>query len=363
MRPLSFLWYVYLLLAGVGLSLSGCRGGGPRKDSHGVPVVRGHRPDWVDGSSRQYPRQQYLTAVGFAPERGTAEENARAELARIFRTHVQSTMRSYEDYLRKNSGRTEDTTDSLSLQNLTTVTTNKVIEGSEIGAAYYQRKPPLVYALAVLDRAKSGRILRARIGKLDGELSALLAQSKSAADPLQKLRYLKRAVPKFALREATNTEFRIVNSSGMGLPSEFRIESVQSEIDGLLAGQLAVGVLASGPAETQLRTAAMKVLSALGLPVIAPSTGKAFDLRVELASSLNLSKRTQEFFDARWSLRSKLVGRGGKELSTAVKNGGGGYITREQAERMATEEMQRSLAQLLQKQVDDFLMGPSQPVK
>ena len=47
-------------------------------------VITGKKPDWVNGESVRYPSSLYLTGVGYDSERRSAEDKARAEIARIF---------------------------------------------------------------------------------------------------------------------------------------------------------------------------------------------------------------------------------------------------------------------------------------
>ena len=46
------------------------------------------RPDWVDGMPAAFPRERFLTAVGVADDRATAEARARAGIASFFETRV-----------------------------------------------------------------------------------------------------------------------------------------------------------------------------------------------------------------------------------------------------------------------------------
>ena len=40
-----------------------------------VRTRKGKRPDWVDGESSEYPSSFYMTGVGYAPDRQTAESD------------------------------------------------------------------------------------------------------------------------------------------------------------------------------------------------------------------------------------------------------------------------------------------------
>jgi len=68
-----------------------------------VQVKQVKRPDWVDGDSIQYPSSQYLTGVGYGPDRKSAEDKARAEIAKIFFNKIDPRTSSYQEYLQTTS--------------------------------------------------------------------------------------------------------------------------------------------------------------------------------------------------------------------------------------------------------------------
>ena len=69
----------------------------PQQEQGGaVQVAKGAtRPDWVDGQSVQYPSSQYLTGVGYDADRKTAEDKARAEIAKIFVAKLDARTKTY----------------------------------------------------------------------------------------------------------------------------------------------------------------------------------------------------------------------------------------------------------------------------
>ena len=47
-----------------------------------------NQPDWLDKPTEQYPQQHYLSAVGEADDRNTADDRALANLAKIFEVAI-----------------------------------------------------------------------------------------------------------------------------------------------------------------------------------------------------------------------------------------------------------------------------------
>lgn len=348
-----------LLCVALLLSSAGCLGTlfSGRKGDSVAAVQTGPAPDWVHGPSSRYPREQYLTAVGSGESRGSAEEDARGELARIFRADIDSRVSAYEKYFQVRGGGKAEVTDEVSLANLTTVSAKMVIEGSEIAEVFRQKKTGQYFTLAILDRAKAARILRDRILRLDDEIAALRHRADGAEDKLAKLRYLKRTIPKFVFRDASDSELRIVDLRGGGVPGQGCADEVKSQIDQLLAKDVAIGVSVDGAGADELRTSVLKELSRLGLPVAPGTPDGTFDLRLDIHSTFEVTKRTQDFFDTRWAIRSRLLDRSGKELKTVQREIKGGYVDLAQAERLVLAEVKEKIPVALAQQVDDYLLG------
>jgi len=150
-----------------------------------VQATKGTRPDWVDGESVQYPESRYLTGVGYDADRKVSEDKARAEIAKIFVSEINSRTRSYQDCLQISSSGKADLEETFSIQEITDVSTKKVFSGVRIAYLYQDSGPGnLCYALAVLDRQQSSTILIDRILRLDGEIDMLLDRGRGEGDLL-----------------------------------------------------------------------------------------------------------------------------------------------------------------------------------
>ena len=313
-------------------------------------------PDWVDGEPSKFPNSQYLTAVGDGNLRQAAEEDARSELSRIFRSKIVSDIRTYEKFLQLVTSESTKVEDKAVFENITTISTQNVIEGSKVVARHSQKEPKIHYALVALDRDKAARILREKIGELDRELDTRLSQAGAATDKLTRLRNLSRAVPKFALRDASNAQLRIVEN-GSGIPKAVNFEDVRAELENLLFKDLAIVLEVKGFRANELRSTILRELSKKNLPVVKSRLGRSFDLKVEIESNLELNDRSKEFYDADWSVHSRMLDGSGKELSTTVQKGSGGYVNRKQAEQMSMREINQQVPEAIRKQVAKFLLG------
>ena len=144
-----------------------------------APAGKDRKPDWIERDSAEWPREMYLTGVGSADDRAAAEDRARAEIARVFTTHVssalvantsESTVRTDRDTLW--SGRT-------SVADETRSTTDKVLEGVEIVQVWQDPDLHQFYALAALDRQQASARIEDRIDAL--ESSAVPLRERLAA--------------------------------------------------------------------------------------------------------------------------------------------------------------------------------------
>ena len=90
------------------------------------------KPDWIDGVSDAYPSGQYLVGVGQAESRAVAEDRAYAALARIFKAEVSAQAKDWESYLVIEQRGHSSAERRLTLDNLTRVSTDKVLELSLI---------------------------------------------------------------------------------------------------------------------------------------------------------------------------------------------------------------------------------------
>ena len=104
------------------------------------------KPAWIDGVSPDYPSGQYLTGVGEGDNRAAADDRAYASLARIFKAEVSAQSKDWESYLVVEQRGTSHDERRLTLDQLTRVSTDKVLENAKIVDRWYDAKRNLYYA-------------------------------------------------------------------------------------------------------------------------------------------------------------------------------------------------------------------------
>jgi hypothetical protein len=333
--------------------------GGPQgEEGHAVQVTKGVRPDWVDGQSIQYPSSGYLTGVGYDADRKSAEDKARAEIAKIFVSKVDSRTRTYQDYLQTTSNSKSGSEETFSIQEITDVSTKKVLSGVRIAHIYQQSSPEqLYYALAVLDRNQSATILSDRIRKLDGEMEMLLDMAGGEADVFKKIKYLKQSIGKHAMREAYDTELRIVSRSGRGISSPIHFTEIKSELDAILLRDFLIGVSVTGSRGGEIQDALVQGLNQEGFSISEDVNAANVLIRgaVEISP---LERGTADWKYVRWRAHFDMVDRaGGSVFGSFTRTGREGHLNLQQAEDRAVRKIRDTLTPEIAGEVRKYIFS------
>jgi hypothetical protein len=139
------------------------------------------KPDWVRGKSASYPEAHYLLGLGMSQDTGNpsddqaqAEQNARANLARQVKTRIQSQLNARAEEELERLGPEEQRRFSQRVRSEVTSSVNIELEGVEIVENYFDEKTGNYYALAALDRAKSGALLAEKIDELEKQIGSYI---------------------------------------------------------------------------------------------------------------------------------------------------------------------------------------------
>ena len=200
------------------------------------------RPPWIDGNSVQYPSSQYLVGVGQADSRAQATEKAYAAVSRIFKAEITAQAKDWESYLVVESRGQTNTERRLTLDNVTRVTTDKVLENVQILDTWFDQKARQYYALAGMNRAQAESAMVERLAELDRTIQTQVTEARHTQDKLSRVRNLKRAAKNLVLREAYNTDLRTIRSSGQGSPAAYRVAELTAELEQFLATQYGMAV-------------------------------------------------------------------------------------------------------------------------
>ena len=309
-----------------------------------VQVKKGKRPDWVDGDSIQYPSSQYLTGIGYGPDRKSAEDKARAEIAKIFFSKIDSRTSSYQEYLQTTSKGKSRTEETFTIDEITKVSTQKVLSGVRISHVYQEKGPrPISYALAVLDRDQSAAILSDKIQELDQDIKGLLFRAQGEEDTLAKIKSLKQSIQKHVLREAYDAELRIVSRSGTGISPPIRFAEIKSGLESVLLRDFFIGISVTGTRASEIQEALVQGLNQQGFS-ISEDLARANVLVRGSVEIKALERGTAEWKYVQWRAHFDMVdNRGGSVFGSVSKTGREGHLSLPQAENRAVRKIRKAL--------------------
>jgi len=352
--PALFIWTVSLLL--VGCSWFGGRA----------------KPAWVNGMSSNYPAEQYLTGVGQSDRSTTAEDQAYAALARVFKTEVSTQAKDWESYLVvEQRGQSRDER-RLTIDNLTKVSTDKVLENVRIADRWFDSKKRLYYALAVMQRAQAETAFMEKIAELDRAIQADVDDAHRSSDKLAKVRGLRRAAHNLVIRETYNADLRVVRPSGQGAASPYRVNELTMELEQFLATNLLFAIDVTGDQAEVAQRALSEGLIREGLQIVNRSgaevaTGGASGspapelLLRGFVRIWPIDVRDPQFMYVRWCGDFEVVEVKGQRLVGAIAKGGReGHLSEREATAKAVRVMQQELSSDVAKAIAGHIYGDSE---
>lgn len=344
------------------LILSGCGWRGGSSES-----------SWMKRTSETFPSAQYLTGHGEGESRTMATERAYAAVAKIFRAEINSQAKEWESYLLvENKGRSRDER-RLTLDHVTSISTDKVLENVRVLDEWYDDEHRLHHALAGMNRSQAETATLERIHEFDAVIANHIEEARHAADPLAHARSLKRAATTLMLREAYNTDLRVIRPNGQGLPSPYRLTELMGELERWLATGLPLGLDLSGDYTEPIGRALVEGLAREGLSVTEFSAGQTpartepSNLRpVLLITGLvrlwPIDVQDPAFRYVRWCSDFLIVeSETGRVLGALSKGDRVGHVSTKEATAKALRLMQQDLSAQLTRRLTDYMYGDLEP--
>ncbi|MBI5243792.1 MAG: LPP20 family lipoprotein [Elusimicrobia bacterium] len=237
-----------------------CAGSNPRS----ARDARSPKPDWVDGQSMEYPREQYLTGVGMGDDRTTAEGRARGEVSRVFSSAVTVMTTVHESEATSEKGGKPERSFSQEISQNVQTASKKILEDVSIAETWRDDAAARTYALAVLDRAKGANILREKISDFDKQIEQWKKSLDEADGRLPRVKAAMKLQALLKARGELNGELRVVDASGKGLNAPIDEAQVKPQAAKALAA-LNVNVDVEGSGSTQVETGIVQGLAGFGL--------------------------------------------------------------------------------------------------
>jgi hypothetical protein len=331
------------------------------------------KPDWIDGVSRAYPTEQYLLGVGQSDNRATAEDQAYAAVARIFKAEVSAQAKDWESYLVVEQRGQSSEQRRLALDNLTRVSTDKVLENVQILDRWADIRKGLHYALAGMQRAQAETTILERIRDLDRTIQEDVDQAHQTEDKLTKVKGLRRAAKNLVLRETYNADLRVIRRSGQGTAAAYRVNELTSELEQFLANNLVLALSIDGDYVEPVERALTEGLIREGLQVTTRPSGT--DNSISLSSSgpraellirglvrvWPIDVRDPQFKYVRWCSDFEVIDLSTQRVVGALSKGGKeGHLTEREATAKVIRVMQQDMSSEVAKAIAAHVYGETE---
>jgi hypothetical protein len=321
-------------------------------------VVTGSRLDWVDGTSKAYPATRYLTGIGEGTDRGQAEDDARAEIAKVFESHINTNTKVQQEYLKVVSQGRNREESRVNVQDMVQVSSQKVLSGIQIAEVYKQTHPKeLFYALAVFDRQQAMPMLTDKIKTLDQEIKILMDESSKETKNLQKIKILTSALQKQLLRQTHEAELAVVNPSGKGLPAPIGFEEINRSLTDILTKKFRIYVAVSGDRAGEVKKSLSEGLTREGF--VLTNDGKHASVAVKGQVTIKpLDHGDKKWKYVRWQTAFDLVNQSDQTVFGTLNNSGReGHLSTEQAILRSVMKIKKELLPQVSKDVRGYIFG------
>jgi len=332
------------------------------------------KPDWIDGASAAYPSGQYLVGLGQAESRAVAEDRAYAAVARIFKAEVNAQAKDWESYLVIEQRGHSSAERRLTLDNLTSVSTDKVLENVRIVERWVDVHTGLHYALAGMHRPQAETAFMERITELDRSIRDDVEKAQQPPDKITKVRALRRAARNLVLRETYNADLRVIRSSGQGTPAAYRVSELMHELEQFLATNLVLAVAVTGNQAEPAQRALTEGLLREGLQVTSRpwgedrsssggvSNGPSPELLVRgMVRVWPIDVRDPLFKFVRWCSDFEVVDLTSQRVIGALSKGGKeGHLSEREATARVVRVMQKEFSAEVAKAIAAHVFGEAE---
>ncbi|MBQ9205474.1 MAG: LPP20 family lipoprotein [Treponema sp.] len=256
-------------------------------------------PDWVTGVPSAYPKQEYLTGTGSASEKRLSEIDAINNLVSIFGQSINSSAMASRRMAMAQSAGVVASSDASALGQdiLREVNQNDVI-AIEVPEFFESKSENKWYALAIMNRAYASQIYSSMIEKNQAEISSILAQYKSSAEPNTLLNFsrLDFAEEIAGINETYLKRLTILNPAIAkkydSITTAIQIHKMKSE----LAAQIPICVTMDGEIDSDGRIAKsfQEVMSSFGFNTTLGSNERyVISSKIYFTQSENANTKTQ----------------------------------------------------------------------
>ncbi|RLC48786.1 MAG: hypothetical protein DRH57_01625 [Candidatus Cloacimonadota bacterium] len=305
-------------------------------------------PNWINEPSKKYPSEMYITAVGTGDTKSHAENNAYANISKIFQSDVKVKEEIIEQYKETGIGKDSELSSSVDLISNYSIGSSQSLKNVKIAETYFNAKDGLYYVLAYLDRMETALIYKKEIVKNNQIIQKYYQQYKDSPDKLDKLYFLQYAVDFGEINDILNTQLSVIEPSNEEIVSPISLEKLRIEYKALTKS-IKVAITVSGEYTEEIESYLMVIMSRFGFSVVEDSEADLVFRTALKIEDVPLERR--ENF-VRWNLTIVVKNNlSGSDDLTFTKSGREGHINKSEARNRAL----RTVNKVIQKDFYTYL--------
>ena len=213
----------------------------------------------MDKPAGQYPSQRYLSAVGEADTRSTADDRALANLAKIFEVAISDRSLDFSQAQASSDQLGRNVSNVQAASRYVTTEAKQVLEGAQLVESW-QDDEGQAYSLAVLEKAPATRRFRDGVRSADREIEDRVNYaSQQAPNPVVALAALEQARNIETQRSNLNRNLTVVRGRGIKAPYD------QASLEKLLRNALASLHFSAEANSSELQQNLESAIGALGI--------------------------------------------------------------------------------------------------
>lgn len=319
------------------------------------------KPAWIEGRSTEFSPSQFVLGEGQGASKPVATDQAYAAVARVFKAEIAAQAKDWESYVQVDNRGGSQAERRLTLEQITRVSTDKVLENVKVLDAWYDAQSGVHHVLAGLQRGPGEAALLEKVRELDQAVDGDVREARQSPDKLAKARGLRRALKNLVLREAYNADLRVIRLSGQGEPAAYQVHALTAELEQFLAAHVRVAVEVTGDHVDPVAHALAEGLIREGLTIHQAEAreGSAPDVLVRaLVRVWPLDVRDPQFTYVRWCGDVEIVEPASRRVVGAVSRGGReGHLTEREAAAKALRVIQQEFSGDLAKTIASHVFG------
>ncbi|HHJ81108.1 MAG TPA: hypothetical protein ENJ65_05700 [Candidatus Tenderia electrophaga] len=312
-------------------------------------IRQNNSPDWVDGRSKHYSTQLYLTGQGMADNLIDAKDRARADLAKQFEVAINENSLQQQKYTQQQQDEqsTERLQQSITRQLITQTT--RTVQGIEIADSWHDKNTGMNHALAVLSRNKAKQNFEQKINQLDQQSSQKTKQAEAEKNKLKKAAVVQQAINAQLERQAVQSALQVVDNSGRGKPETISLAELVRARDKLIS-EIKISPKTVGPQQQQLQPILSGSTASAGFQI---STAEQADYTLLAEIKLNPALEKNRWIWLLGTLKLRLIDQNNNDIGIQRWPIKAASATIEQTEQRLLNEINT----ILKKELRTTLLG------